>query len=166
MQGFYGRLISTFFLFCPLSPRPLTHFCSKIAFLLHITSCLKLRNGKTMKARGLGTRNSIVNFLPVFEKYSSFERTVFSIVMLTDALELRETNHFLVDPAVIHLDFPHTPCPWFLLISVVQFSLVRIFKKFPKIFGSCIFHHSSKGIPCFHKRLFSFSKRDSLTKPP
>ena len=60
-----------------------------------------------MKARGLGTKNSIVNFLPVFEKYSSFERTVFFIVMLTDALELRETNHFLVGPAVIHLDFPH-----------------------------------------------------------
>ena len=53
-----------------------------------------------MKARGLGTKNSIVNFLPVFEKYSSFERTVFFIVMLTDALELRETNHFLVGPAV------------------------------------------------------------------
>ena len=61
-----------------------------------------------MKARGLGTKNSIVNFLPVFEKYSSFERTVFFIVMLTDALELRETNHFLVGPAVILLDFPHT----------------------------------------------------------
>ena len=61
-----------------------------------------------MKARGLRTRNSIVNFLPVFEKYSSFERTVFFIVMLTNALELRETNHFLVGPAVIHLDFPHT----------------------------------------------------------
>ena len=67
-----------------------------------------------MKARGLGTKNSIVNFLPVFEKYSSFERTVFFIVMLTDALELRETNHFVVGPAVIHLDFPHTPGPWFL----------------------------------------------------
>ena len=69
-----------------------------------------------MKVCGLGTKNSIVNFLPVFEKYSSFERTVFFIVMLTDALELRETNHFLVGPAVIHLYFPNTHGPWFLRI--------------------------------------------------
>ena len=105
--AFYARLlwglISTFFLFCPLSPRPLTHFYSFLqqnSPFCYITSCLKLRNRKTMKARGLGTKNSIVNFLPVFEKYSSFERTVFFIVMLTDALELRETNHFLFGPAV------------------------------------------------------------------
>ena len=108
-----------------------------------------------MKARGLGTRNSIVNFLPVFEKYSSFERTGFFIVMLTDALELRETSHFLDGPAVIHLDFPHTPGPWFLQISEVQCSLVRNLKNSQKYLAHAFFTTVVKEF--LHSSTFSYT---------
>ena len=54
-----------------------------------------------MKARGLGARNSIVNFLPAFEMQSSFGGPVFFLVLLTDALELGETSHALSSPVVL-----------------------------------------------------------------
>ena len=45
------------------------------------------------------------------------------------------------------LEFPHTPDPWLLQISVVHFSFVRIFKKYPKSPACAIFHYINAEIP-------------------